>query len=75
MYKEKTHKMFSIPLSEFSGLSLRENYYFDHEENAQEARSLLPFAGSSEMFWLSSKLKPKKVLHKRKGIPRRSPLH
>ncbi|KAM7463388.1 hypothetical protein LguiA_031509 [Lonicera macranthoides] len=75
MSKDQSHKLMSIPISEFEELSFKENY--DTEENTSEKESSISAAESSEEFqaWVSSTLKPKKQANKRKGVPRRAPLH
>lgn len=75
MPKDQSHKLISIPISEFDELSFKEDY--DTEENTSEKESSISVAESSEEFQvlMSSTLKPKKQAHKRKGVPRRAPLH
>ncbi|KAL8157646.1 protein RGF1 INDUCIBLE TRANSCRIPTION FACTOR 1 [Apium graveolens] len=76
MSKDKEQDMISIPLREFDALSWKENC--DQSEYIDENRSSLsPTDQSSEVIqcsWLSSASRPKKLLHKRKGVPRRAPL-
>lgn len=78
-----TDKVISFPVSEFSSLSLKENYAL--EENSKKndsfffsslldsSRSWSSTTESSEEM-MNSTLKPKKKQHKRKGVPRRAPL-
>lgn len=76
MSEVEEHDMISIPLDEFHSLSWKENY--DHGEYRDDNESSLsPTDQSSEVIqcsWLSSASKPKKLVHKRKGVPRRAPL-
>lgn len=76
MSKDEEHDMISIPLREFNALSWKEKY--DQDECIDDnGSSLSPTDQSSEVIqcsWLSSASKPKKLLHKRKGVPRRAPL-
>lgn len=76
MSKDESHEMISIPVREFDGLCWKENYDMKEYIN-DEGSSLSPTDQSSEVIqcsWSSSASKPKKQLHKRKGIPRRAPL-
>lgn len=76
MSKDQSHEMISIPVREFDGLSWKENYDMKESIN-DEGSSLSPTDQSSEVIqcsWSSSASKPKKQLHKRKGVPRRAPL-
>ncbi|KAK3012086.1 hypothetical protein RJ639_012719, partial [Escallonia herrerae] len=69
------NKMFSIPNSKFEDFSWKGNS--DQDGNSHENESSLSFTESTEELqadWLTSILKPKKQLHKRKGFPRRAPL-
>ncbi|KAF5939354.1 hypothetical protein HYC85_023613 [Camellia sinensis] len=79
---DNNHLVISKPIPEFNDLSLKEKY--DSELNISEKDvSTLTLKESSQSLsesseecqaWLSSTLKPKKQLHKRKGVPHRAPL-
>ncbi|CAK9149936.1 unnamed protein product [Ilex paraguariensis] len=74
--KDPSQKLISDsdPVPGFDGLSLKENY--DPESDIYENESSLSLSESAEEYqaWVSLALKPKKQLHKRKGVPRRAPL-
>lgn len=82
-------RMMSIPLSGFNNFSVQNNYSFDCNDtnNYQNIQnSIISGTNTSssssssleddDKFWLRYNFRTKKKqLHKRKGIPRRSPLH
>lgn len=73
--KDQRTEMF-ISIQEVADISLKENYR-PEEISTDEKESSLSSSDFSEEtgIWLrSSTLKPRKQLHKRKGIPRRAPL-
>ncbi|KAA8532447.1 hypothetical protein F0562_032480 [Nyssa sinensis] len=74
MPKDENHKMISFPIPEFSELSWKENYHPEGYINEKESSSSLSESSEEIHAWTSSALKPKKQLHKRKGVPRRAPL-
>ncbi|KAK9276959.1 hypothetical protein L1049_006498 [Liquidambar formosana] len=65
--RDRSHKVITFPIAEVNDLSLSEN---------SNPEGDLSWAASSDetQFWANSALKPKKQLHKRKGVPRRAPL-
>lgn len=75
MTKDEEHDMISIPLREFDAswkVNCDQSEYID-----ENGSSPSPTDQSSEVIqcsWFSSASKPKKLLHKRKGVPRRAPL-
>lgn len=73
-FKDHNSKVVPYPVQEFAHLSLKESV--DMEENLKEKELSSSLADSPMEIetQTSSALKPKKQLHKRKGIPRRSPL-
>ncbi|KAL7000802.1 hypothetical protein U1Q18_001952 [Sarracenia purpurea var. burkii] len=85
MSNDDVDKMISLRLAEFRELSLRENLAQEETTNEKESSSFSDLKDSSLSFstessediqaWINcSSLKPKKKLHKRKGVPRRAPL-
>ncbi|KAI3453199.1 hypothetical protein Pfo_009862 [Paulownia fortunei] len=66
----RSHKIISSKVSHLPNLEPEENSY----ENGYA--SSLSLTDSSEVIqaWLSSALRPKKMLHKRKSLPRRAPM-
>ncbi|XP_057961619.1 protein RGF1 INDUCIBLE TRANSCRIPTION FACTOR 1 [Malania oleifera] len=73
--EDQTPKIFPLPIPELGDLSLKETYSPD-EENVAEKDSCISVGTSSDeaQAFVSSVLKPRKQMHKRKGIPRRAPL-
>lgn len=74
--KDQSQNFMTVPISEYEDLSFKENY--NSETNLSEMESSLSLAESSEEVqacWVSSALKPRKLLRKRKGIPFRAPLY
>ncbi|XP_021909973.1 uncharacterized protein LOC110823802 [Carica papaya] len=71
---ESKKMIFSI--KELPDVSWKENY--NHPEASTEEKvsslSTIDFSDESDQAWMSSVLKPRRQIHKRKGIPRRSPL-
>lgn len=67
--KEQKHKMITFSI----GLSWKENYNGERNSSEEENEYLTDMSEETQG-WLSSALKPRRQLHKRKGIPRRSPL-
>ncbi|KDP38153.1 hypothetical protein JCGZ_04796 [Jatropha curcas] len=73
--KDQKPKLITFSIQEFPNLSWKENYNQERESSG-EMESTLSLTDMSEenQEWLISALKPRKQLHKRKGIPRRAPL-
>nr|GMD19822.1 uncharacterized protein LOC109166869 [Ipomoea batatas] len=70
IYKEcKSENIISIRISQF-------DHHLSSKENTTENESCSSLTESSEVIqvWVSSALKPRKQLHKRKGVPCRAPL-
>ncbi|KAF3432083.1 hypothetical protein FNV43_RR26822 [Rhamnella rubrinervis] len=67
------NKFITVPIAQYGDLSLKESY--NSETNTSEMESSLSLAESVEEVhaWVSAALKPRKLLHKRKGIPLRAP--
>ncbi|XP_044490799.1 protein RGF1 INDUCIBLE TRANSCRIPTION FACTOR 1-like [Mangifera indica] len=74
--KDESHKIISIPIHECNDLSWKKNY--NNSENSSSGKdsslSLTDPSDESQGIMLNSGLKPRKQLHKRKGIPHRAPL-
>ncbi|KAK7836662.1 protein RGF1 INDUCIBLE TRANSCRIPTION FACTOR 1 [Quercus suber] len=70
--KDQSHNLIADPIPEID-MSFKENSYEDTDVNELES-SISVADSSEERAWVSSFLKPRKVLHKRKGIPHRAPL-
>lgn len=70
--KDQSHNLIPDPISEIA-MSFKENYYEDTDMNELES-PISVVDSSEERAWVISALKPRKLLHKRKGIPQRSPL-
>ena len=70
--KDQSHNLIPDPIPEID-MSFKENSYEDTDANELES-SISVADSSEERAWVSSFLKPRKVLHKRKGIPHRAPL-
>ncbi|KAG8634793.1 protein RGF1 INDUCIBLE TRANSCRIPTION FACTOR 1 isoform X2 [Manihot esculenta] len=78
-------KALTFTIQEFSDLSWKQNYNEEtqsNDEKSSSSSSSSPSSSSSFSLteiseetqgWLSSTLKPRRQLHKRKGIPRRAP--
>ncbi|XP_062150166.1 protein RGF1 INDUCIBLE TRANSCRIPTION FACTOR 1 [Alnus glutinosa] len=70
--KDQSHNLIAVPIPEID-MPSKENCY---QETDMVEESSISIADSSEEIraWLNSALKPRKLLHKRKGVPRRAPL-
>lgn len=67
------NKFITVPSTQYGDLSFKESY--NSETNTSEMESSLSLAESVDEVhaWVSAALKPRKILHKRKGIPLRAP--
>ncbi|KAJ0038859.1 hypothetical protein Pint_22463 [Pistacia integerrima] len=73
--KDQSHKIITFPIQECNDLSWKNNYNSENSSSGKE--SSLSFTDPSDVSqaaWRNSTLKPRKQLHKRKGIPHRAPL-
>lgn len=72
--KDQSHEIISLSIQEFTNLSWKENP--NAEKHSSENESSLSLTDMSEdtQGWMNSALKPRRQLHKRKGVPRRAPL-
>ncbi|KAJ9153019.1 hypothetical protein P3X46_026511 [Hevea brasiliensis] len=69
--KDQNHKMITFSID----LSWKENYNQErHSSEENESSFSLTDMSEETQGWLSSTLKPRRQLRKRKGIPRRAPL-
>lgn len=66
MFKEENSKKSTI--SGFDNMHLKENEDEDQSISVSKSSEVI------QAWWRSSMLKPKKQLHKRKGVPHRAPL-
>ncbi|XP_024019354.1 uncharacterized protein LOC21390182 [Morus notabilis] len=74
--KDQSQNFITVPIPQYGDLSFKENC--NSETNLSEMESSLSLAESGEEVhacWVSSALKPRKLLRKRKGIPFRAPLY
>lgn len=72
--KDPSHKMIAFSIHEFPDLSWKENYIQERHLSENESSLSLTDMSEETQGWMSSALKPRKQLNKRKGIPRRAPL-
>lgn len=72
--EDQSHKFIAVTIPQYGDFSLKGNC--NSETNMSEMESSISLAESSEEMtaWVCSALKPRKLLHKRKGIPHRAPL-
>ncbi|GAV87017.1 PLATZ domain-containing protein [Cephalotus follicularis] len=72
--KDQSREIITFSIQDFSDLSWKENYGVERDMNTNASSLSLSDMSEETQAWMSSTLKPRKKLHKRKGVPRRAPL-
>ncbi|XP_009351571.1 protein RGF1 INDUCIBLE TRANSCRIPTION FACTOR 1 [Pyrus x bretschneideri] len=72
----QSHEFITVAVPQYAEFSLKGNYYNSETNMSEMESSSISLAESSEEMnaWVCSALKPRRLLHKRKGIPHRAPL-
>ncbi|KAJ8773646.1 hypothetical protein K2173_005892 [Erythroxylum novogranatense] len=70
---DPSHKVMSFPIQEISDLSWKEKHDQESQLIENESSTSVTDASDENQCLTGSELKPRKQLHKRKGVPRRSP--
>ncbi|KAG5236661.1 hypothetical protein OIU76_011461 [Salix suchowensis] len=72
--KDQSHEIISFSVQEFPDLSWKENCNAERHSSENESSLSLTDMSEDTQGWINSALKPRRQLHKRKGVPRRAPL-
>lgn len=71
--EQSHHKIFTVPIPQYGDLSLKESYNSETETSEMESSLSLSESVEEVHAWERAALKPRKLSHKRKGIPLRAP--
>ncbi|KAG6757603.1 hypothetical protein POTOM_037921 [Populus tomentosa] len=72
--KDQSHKIIPFSIQEFPDLTWKENCSAERHSSENESSLSLTDMSEDTPGWINSALKPRRQLHKRKGVPRRAPL-
>ncbi|XP_061973704.1 protein RGF1 INDUCIBLE TRANSCRIPTION FACTOR 1-like [Populus nigra] len=72
--KDQSHNIIPFSIQEFPDLSWKENCSAERHSSENESSLSLTDMSEDTPGWINSALKPRRQLHKRKGVPRRAPL-
>jgi hypothetical protein len=72
--EDQSHNIIPFSIQEFPDLSWKENCSAERHSSENESSLSLTDMSEDTPGWINSALKPRRQLHKRKGVPRRAPL-